>query len=278
MSRVFLALGRIPKPWIYGLVFVAAALPFFLKRTFPAQITPEVRAVYEFIESLPEGTPIVISTDYGPSTIPEMQPAFEALLTHAFRKNLRVMVMTHTTYQGLMVAQLSLDRIAKKFHKEYGKDYVLWGFRPGAAAVVVNLGRDIYSVFDTDVKGTPLKDMPVMQGVHSLKDVGLVISLTATSAGDIWVQYGQARYGFPLALGSTAVISPGHYLYYTAGQVIGLIPALKGASEYEVLVGNPTGPANLGMVSQASVHILLIVLIFLGNVGYLAQRHTRRRR
>ncbi len=261
----------IPKPVLYLLVFVAAAFPFFLRKALPVDVTPEVRQVYEFIESLPAGTPILISADYGPSSMPELQPAYEALLVQAFRKNLRVVVMTHTTYQGIIVAQMGLNKIAPRFGKVYGKDYVLLGFRPGAAAVIINMGKDIASVFDADLNGTPLDELPVMEGIRTLNDFGIVVSLAATAAGDIWVVYGQSRYGFPLALASTAVLSPQHYLYYNAKQVVGLIPALKGASEYEHLVGI-VGPATLGMTSQASVHALLLLLIFIGNLGYFMAR------
>lgn len=261
----------IPKPLVFSLVFLAAALPFFLRRALPVEVTPEVQKVYAFIESLPEGTPILISTDYGPSSMPELQPTFEALLTQAFRKNLRVAIMTHTTYQGIIVAQMGLNKIAPRFGKVDEKDYVLLGYRPGAAAVIINMGKDITSVFDADIKGTPLHAIPALEGVKTLNDFGIVISLAATAAGDFWVVYGQSRYGFPLALASTAVLSPQHYLYYNAKQVVGLIPALKGASEYEHLVGI-VGPATLGMTSQASVHAFLLLLIFMGNLGYFMAR------
>jgi len=253
------------------MVFLAAALPFFLKKALPVDVTPEVRKVYEFVDALPAGTPILISVDYGPSSMPELQPTLEALLTQAFRKNLRVVVMTHTAYQGIIVAQMGLQKIASRMGKEYGKDYVLLGFRPGAAAVIINMGKDIRSVFDADIHGTPLDSLPALEGVEKLGDFGLVVSLAATAAGDFWVVYGQSRYRFPLALASTAVLSPGHYLYYNAGQVVGLIPALKGASEYEHLVGI-VGSATLGMTSQAVVHGLLLLLIFLGNLGYFMAR------
>lgn len=275
MRRMGEALMGIPRPWLYTLVFLAAALPFFLKKALPVDVTPEVRKVYEFVESLPPGTPILLSTDYGPSSMPELQPTLEALLTQAFRKNLRVVVMTHTTYQGIIVAQMGLDKIARKMGKRYGTDYVLLGYRPGAAAVIINMGKDIRSVFDTDINGTPLDSLPALQGVKTLSDFGLVVSLAATAAGDFWVIYGQSRYHFPLALASTAVLSPGHYLYYNAGQVVGLIPALKGASEYEHLVGL-VGPATLGMTSQAAVHAFLLLLIFVGNLGYFMARRWAR--
>ncbi len=261
----------IPRPWLYSLVFLAAALPFFLRKALPVDVTPEVRKVYEYVESLSPGSPILLSADYGPSSMPELQPTLEALLTQAFRKNLRVVVMTHTTYQGIIVAQMGLAKIARRMGKVYGKDYVLLGYRPGAAAVIINMGKDIRSVFDADINGTPLDRLPAMQGIQRLADFGLVVSLAATAAGDMWVIYGQSRYHFPLALASTAVLSPGHYLYYNAGQVVGLIPALKGASEYEHLVGI-VGPATLGMTSQAAVHGLLLLLIFVGNLGYFMAR------
>ena len=61
------------------------------------------------------------------------------------------------------------------------------------------------------------------------------------------------------------------YPYLNAGQLEGLLGGLSGAAEYEKLIGVP-GTATIGMDAQSIAHILIILLIALGNIAYFATR------
>ena len=294
MRELLFRLTRIDRRIIYGLVFLTVALPFLLKRAPKVEITKEVRNVYEFIDNLPPGSRIVISADYGPSSMPEIQPMLKAICLHAFEKGHRVYLMTHWTYQGLVAGQEGLRDAVQQFNKEiregkhperkdtlkYGVDYVVWGYRPGGVAVIVNLGQDISSVFLRDLRGNPINSLPAMQGFKSLKDLGtmdhprgILIGLEAGFTGETWLIYGQASDKYPAAMGATGVVAPVYYQYLQAGYLVGFLGGLKGAAEYEQLLGRPDA-ASLGMMSQSMTHILIVLLIFLGNLGFFL---TRRR-
>ena len=51
---------------------------------------------------------------------------------------------------------------------------------------------------------------------------------------------------------------------------------MRGAAEYEKLIGI-LGTATTGMQAQSIVHILIIALVVLGNVGYFLGRGRRKR-
>ena len=51
---------------IYLLVFISAIVPFMFKTTLEIKVTPEVASIYDFIESLEPGTPILLAADYDP--------------------------------------------------------------------------------------------------------------------------------------------------------------------------------------------------------------------
>ncbi|HYW69082.1 MAG TPA: hypothetical protein VE960_05700, partial [bacterium] len=89
-----------------------------------------------------------------------------------------------------------------------------------------------------------------------------------------WVQQVQGRYGITLGAGTTAVGAPNFYPYVQSGQLTGLLGGLKGAAEYETLIGHP-GDATKGMDAQSIVHALVVVFILLGNVVYLVSRRRR---
>jgi len=88
------------------------------------------------------------------------------------------------------------------------------------------------------------------------------------------VQQVQSRYRVRLASGTTAVAAPPFYPYVQSGQLVGLLGGLKGAAEYEGLVG-ATGDATRGMDAQSIVHALIVFFILLGNVVYLMERRAR---
>ena len=139
---------------------------------------------------------------------------------------------------------------------------------------MLNLGKEIRSVFASDYKYTPLDSLPMMKNIHNYNDIALLIGLEAGSVGDFWVQFAQARFNQKIILGSTAVITPDIYPYLQAGQIVGLIGGLRGAADYETLVNSP-GPASIGMYSQTVVHILIVALIIIGNVGYFVLRRRK---
>jgi hypothetical protein len=290
--RFLYLLTTIDRRIIYGLVFLATTLPFLFKKAPEVQITPEVEKVYHFIDKLPPGSRIVLSADYGPSSMPEIQPMLYGICKHAFSKGHKVYLLTHWNYQGLIAGQDGIMSAVQDFNREIregkhpertdtlieGTDYVSWGFRPGGIAVMLLLNSDIRMAFSRDVRGQLLDSLPAMQGFRNLRDLGTVenprgilIGLEAGFTGDVWVIYGQAQGRYPMALGSTAVVTPSYYTYLEAGQIIGILGGLKGAAEYEQLAGF-RGQASIGMLSQSIVHILVVVLIFLGNLGFFLAR------
>ncbi|MGC9317013.1 MAG: hypothetical protein ACP5KN_03125 [Armatimonadota bacterium] len=69
------------------------------------------------------------------------------------------------------------------------------------------------------------------------------------------------------------------YPYLQSHQLVGLINGLKGAAEYELLLGleGEDAPGMLGMSAQSIAHLLIIVLVIVGNIAYFASGRHRRR-
>jgi hypothetical protein len=78
-----------------------------------------------------------------------------------------------------------------------------------------------------------------------------------------------------MAFGTTAVMAPDAYPYLQAGQIEGMMGGLKGAAEYENLIGR-LGLGTRGMPAQSWAHVLVIVFIALGNVGFFVTRRRGR--
>ncbi len=274
MIRKFIEfLGRIDRRIIYLLIALGVMIPFLSKLRLPLKPMAEVVQAYKEVDKLPPGSAILISIDYDAASMPELQPMLHAILKHAFKKDLKIILMGHWPL-GIPLGQIAIEDEAKRFKKVYGRDYAFLGYRPGVAAVMINLGKEIRTVFDVDYKGTPIDSLPFMRNIHNYNDIALLIGFEAGSTGDLWVQFAQARYNQKIILGTTAVVTPDEYPYLQAKQIVGLIGGLRGAADYEYLVES-LGPAFLGMGSQTVIHIAIVVFIILGNLGIfiLRRRH-----
>ncbi|WP_232068660.1 hypothetical protein [Nitrospira sp. KM1] len=261
---------------IFLVIALCTLLPLLYPVGLPIKTSPEVRSVFDYIESLPERSVFLLSADFDPASKPELQPQAIAILRHAFKKNLRVVVMT-LWVTGTGLADQILTQVAQEAGKTNGTDYVFLGWSPGGSAVIINMGQDLYNAFPSDYGGKSTKGLPVLDGVHSLKDVSYAISLGAGVPGvEAWYVFGKDKYKFELAGGCTGVMAPGLYPLLRSGQINGLIGGLRGAAEYESLIGQK-GRAVAGMDAQSATHMAIIVLVILCNIFYFSLRRAARR-
>jgi hypothetical protein len=268
-------LASVDRRILYLLLSLTVALPLILKPKITVRVSDPVRSAFEAVDRLPAGSVVMISIDFDPSSAPEVNPMLVAILRHAFRKDLKVMVMGHLAL-GLPLAEIALNQVAPEMGKVYGKDYVNLGYRPGYAALMVGIGRELRDYFNTDYKGVPIDSFEFMRRVHTYRDIGLLVSLAHGAVADAWIQFAGGRYNQAIIVGCTGVNAPNLYQYLHSGQIKGLIGGLQGASEYETLIQKP-GSATLGMPAQSAAHGLIILLLIIGNVGYLLSRRRAKK-
>jgi hypothetical protein len=265
---------KIDRRIIFLVIGLCTLLPLLYPVGLPIRISPEVRSVYDYIEALPEQSVFLLSIDFDPASKPELHPQAIALLHHAFRKNLRVVAMT-LWVSGTGMADQLLKQVASDMGKVSGNDYVFLGWSPGGSAVIINMGQDLYTAFPSDYGGRPTKGLPVLEGVNNLKDVTYAISLGAGNPGvEAWYVYGKDKYKFELGGGCTGVMAPGLYPLLRSGQINGLIGGLRGAAEYESLIGQ-NGRAVAGMDAQSATHLAIIVLVAICNLFYFSLRQQQ---
>ena len=265
---------QIDRRWIFLAIAIAVTIPFFLPLGLPVVITPPVQSLYDAVDELePNATPLLLSIDYAPATLPELEPMAMALLRHCFEKDVNVVVMTlHPAGYGL--AERAVLTAAEEYDAVYGEDFAFLGFQPGVSAVILGMGINIRNVFPADAYGVPLDDLPLLQGVRNYDDIPLVISLAGWSAAEAWVYYAHQPYRQTVGAGVTAVMATDFYPYLDAGQLVGLLGGMRGAAEYEGLIHRPDQGVR-GMDSQSVIHLLIIILIFIGNAAYFISRRSK---
>ena len=267
-------LAKIDRRIIFLLVGLAAIIPLLIPMGLPVDITKPVQNVYDMIESLPEGSIVVVSIDYDPGSEAELYPATLAFLEHCFRKNLRVYMMGLWP-AGIALGNYAFAEIAPKYEKQYGIDYINVGYKPGGAVMLLTLGRNVADVVNADYIGTPIDSFPLGQAVKTARDISVVMTFSAGDPGILhWITYFNARFGTMICGSTTAISAPRQYQYLASGQLIGLLGGLKGAAEYERLVDRKDR-ATAGMDSQSIVHVLLVIFIIIGNIILLRERRKR---
>ena len=280
MKRILHRVEAMDRRMVYLFMSLAVVLPFFFPVAQRIQVTHPVQQAYGVVDGLePGGKPLLLSIDFDPSTVPELQPMAEAILRHCFARHVRVITMTLTP-TGVGVAEAILHRVAGEFQRKYGEDYVFLGFKPGGGNVILQLGEEFRKLYRTDATGTPLDDLPVMRTVHTYSDIGLIVELSDTDIVQDWIKYAVGRYGATYTMGVTAVMASGYYPYIQTGQTRGMLGGMKGAAEYEqLLVDNRLmprlGDGSKGMNSQSMAHLFIIALIFLGNIRYFITSKER---
>jgi len=267
--------ASIDRRYIYLLVAISVIFPMLVVIKFPIGITPEARQLYNAVEALPDSSVVFLTFDYYPSTLAETEPISIAALNQMFRKNMKIITLTTVPLGGPSIAERVTRKVAKEYNKVYGVDYVNLGYKANYVAVLKGMGSSIESIYPTDNTGTPLKDLPLMKNVKNYNDIKFIFVVADNGILDYWVSIVNAQYGTPVGAGVTAVMAPKMYSYVESKQLTGLLGGMKGAAEYERLVGKE-GTATRGMDAQSMVHLLIIFFVIVGNIGFLAVRKAKR--
>jgi hypothetical protein len=273
-SNIFSKLQHIDRRYIFLFIGMAAFLPLIFPLGLPLGVTPSSEDLFNAVENLEEGSVVMLTFDYYPSTLPETEPMSYAALRHLFRKNIRVITLTTIPLGALSVMEGVVKNVAREYNKEYGVDYVNLGYKYGYVAVMLGMGRKISDIFPRDNYDNKLGELPLMQEVKNYDDVDFLFVVSDNATVDYWVSLVNAQFGLPMGAGVTAVMAPKCYSFLQTKQMVGLLGGMKGAAEYEKLSQN-LDRATRGMDPQSIIHVLIIVFILLGNIGYFVSKRSK---
>jgi len=258
---------------IFAVLAIVVIVAILFPMGLPIQITEPVERLYKEIESLHSGSYILLSFDYDPASMAELDPMALAMIRHCFRKDLKI-VSLGLWPQGVLLGQANLEKAAEEYKKEYGVDFVNLGYKTGGIVVVSGMATNLRTIFPQDYTGRDIDELPILEGIDNLEPFEIIVSLSAGDPGiRHWVMIAQGRYGKEVGCGITAVQAPAFYPYLQAGQLIGLVGGMKGASEYEMLVKRP-GLAAAGMDAQSLAHTMIVCFIIFGNVLFILKKRS----
>ncbi len=181
------------------------------------------------------------------------------------------MTLSNIPLGGPSMAETITRMMAEKYDKVYGVDFVNLGYKANYVAVMSGMGQAISDIFPTDNSGTLLSELPLMQQTPNYDSISFLFEVADNATADYWVSIVNAQFGVPMVCGTTAVGAPKYYAFVASGQFKGLLGGMKGAAEYEILVGHKDAAVK-GMSAQSLVHLLIIFLVLLGNISFFIGR------
>jgi hypothetical protein len=233
---------------------------------------------YEYIENLPEGSVVLLSADYSPSTKVENDPVVQGFLTQAFRKNLKVIAISLWP-DGAVLLENNIRMVALKMNKKEDEDFVIGGYVVGGAVAVEKMGINLKNAIPL-LRGS---NASFLSNIRNAKDLKLVFCVAAGETLQYYIRILGSRYGVPVAGGCTAVMAAEMYPYIMSNQIIGLFAGLKGACDYQLIeLKDQIDPNNVpesvkNMFPQSIIHLLIVIFIIIANLIYFYERYEIRK-
>lgn len=281
-QSIWVKLGAVDKRVLYWALFILLAVPYIRPLGLPVSIAETSYALYNFIEKLGPNDVVVMAIEFGVSAWSECLPGFVAVSKHLVMRGVKIIYWC----VGYTDCDLSMDAIMARIPQlkgpgqptgpgdyKYGVDWVYMGYIAGGETTVAQLADDIRQVLRTDKYGTPIDQIPLLQKVRGANDIALVVDSTTGDYGDYFVRQWRIRYGTPVAEIGIAMNYSTFMAYYQAGLAIGALKGIRGAAEYEKLIG-ALGEATTSLDALNISHLLVILAIIMANLSYVM---TRRR-
>ena len=266
----FHRLQRIDQRIIHALIAILIVIPLVNPIGLPLQVSDGTRLAYDAIDAIPAGAMVLLAYEVSASSEAELVPTGIAWMHHMMAKGCKIATFAIYNQEGPVFAQRVFDTVGKEYDYEYGVDYLIMGFTAGQETAVAAIGRDFRSVFEVDYFNNRTADLPLMQEIADVNSFDIILQISNWGP-DVFVRQIVQVYGIPMVAACTGIVAPGAQAYLSSGQIKGLVGALAGAAEYEILLRRP-GTAAAAMDAQSTTHALVVVLVLLGNIGYYASR------
>lgn len=267
---------RIDARIIYLLMALALVLPVLRPIGMPMSTSPHMtQPFFDWIEhELPPNSLVLMDAAYSGGPAAELDPQLVANFAHLMERGHKVVIMAQWEL-GARLAWNVVTRVAAEVGAVYGEDFVVAGWRAGGIPWVRSLQDDFWAgMGGVDIDGVSFDQLPLMQRARAIRPdqfAGVIIYASGSPGVPTWVTWFPEM---PLYVGNVAVQVPGNMDELEARQILGMLGGLRGAAEYEILLGRPGRAVKL-MDAQSVGHSLIIVLLVLGNVGYIVKSRRK---
>jgi len=263
-------LQSIPREAIFLLVLLSLVLPLLHPLLLPITVANWTKASFAQVQNLKAGDVVFVGFEPHPVTFPEQGIAAQSIIYHVFHKPVKI-VFFSIYPTGQMYYESTIKRSSVPADKKYGVDYVYLGYIAGGEVAAAGIADDIHKTVTVDYYKTPLDELPMMKDINGAKDGKLLIFCAYEDTRYMYIRQWAGKYG----IAAITTDQTGHItedmVYYTNNILKGIVCGSRGGAEYDLLVGRATLTI-AQMDSQSAYHILALILIVIGNVGYFLEK------
>ena len=263
------------------LIIAALGTKVFPTPSVPGD-TSQVGMFFKVITGLPDGSPVLVVTDYQPGFAGELETAAAPIMEHLMSKKTRLAFISTSPFSDLLA-----ERLLQKFSKVYlyraGVQYVNLGYLPGGAASIKVFAESPESTLGTDVISGNLWSLSVLQdvtvnSVPRLSNFAAVIVVTDNpDTGRLWIEQAHSSLGTsPMLMVVSSQAEPMIQPYLFSNQINGLVAGLEGGMLYESARGK-YGQARTYWDSFGAGMLVIELLIFVGGAWSLLAGWRARR-
>ena len=261
---------------IFLLLFLLLAFPILHPVILPMAIQEYSLEAFEFADSIPAGSLVLIEGGNSAATYPQCGPGLVAQIYHLLTKDVKMVFFSPVGAEMQVWTQKAIDTAINKLPAgvpaENGINWVNLGYIPGGESACAAFANDIRSVVTKDYFGTPIENIPIMKGVN---DATAFVAVFWWGGSEGSIPYGVRQFvtpfGIPMSGSCTTNEVPNYSPYISSGQMHGIFGGVRGSAEYEYLLKLP-GPA-LGQAMATNFGGLYwLLLVAFGNILYFIQR------
>ncbi|MBI5707819.1 MAG: hypothetical protein HZC36_12615 [Armatimonadetes bacterium] len=256
-------LNKLPSFWLYLILMATlslALLPTAKLKNAPKK--PNI-ALFTTLMSIPEGSTVLIHSDWTNSTRGENAGQMEALLRLLMRRKIKFAVASIGDARAPQVAKDTIRRINEERQKNgeqpYRKweDYVEAGFFANVEGTLNAMSSNLQTAWagKTDIKPgsgpTNIFESPVLRNVKKIENAALVIDVHASDVAYKMIERLNGK--VPLASMCTGVMGPETLNYFAAGQLKGVCVGLDGVVGFETMMENGIEPDEFKAIDEGKV-------------------------
>ena len=255
------------------ILLLAMFLPMFRPILLPMYISPTTKTFNDFIISNKGGVAMWHAEAYAFGATAGLHAEIVAVMETLFLNQIKVIIEPVGAGSNAITPQFYLYVVQhygldKKYGYIYGTDYVVMPWL-GQSEGAIASGTQ-FSNYPTDYLGTPINDIPLLQGKKTLADVDfVVVEYGICGTADQAIRQYYTQYGTPMLACQINCFSP--TLAYVGKGYVSVIEGTQGAAEIETLNGIP----GLGISYMAPASVLMVVfflLLLISNIAFWGNR------
>jgi len=260
-------LGNLDYRIIYTVMMVLTIWPLVAPMGLPMIVTEPVINYAEVLDELQPGDIVMCSFSGYSTMLPDVEPIYIATWKVLFEKHVKLLIINTHADSPIVIEQHFYDLldIEGNYGYTYGEDYVFLPVISITEAAEMAFTENMKNLYTTDMYGTNLDDLSMMDEVTSAWDLDLYICEGP--------EYNTRRYAIPYGVklicwGTGTGLLPFVPPYYdpVEGPVYGYVGGASMGGELEVHLGSPGQGAKYNDVKNLAI-VGLLIFVAIGNIA-----------